>query len=84
MTDNSTVTRKSFFLSILFSLLLLVSSGMVAIYVMTDRSLEHSFMLLTTAKIIDEHFPEEIDWDEMLISAREAMFSNLDRYSSGL
>ena len=82
MTESDGYNRKSLFLSILFTIILLILSGITAIYVISDKSIEDAFMLTSAARTIDEYYPGELNWDEMLLSAREAMFENLDRYSS--
>ncbi len=82
MTNSTGFDRKSFFLSILFSLILLVSAGMISIYVMADKSVKEIQLLSNTIKAIDQNYFEPIDWDKMVTYARDAMFAKLDRYSS--
>ncbi len=82
MTNSTGFDRKSFFLSILFSLILLVSAGMISIYVMADKAVKEIQLLSNTIEAIDENYYEPVDWDEMITHARDAMFAKLDRYSS--
>ncbi len=82
MNDSSGFNRKSFFLAILFSLILLLSAGMISIYILADKSIKEIQILSNVFEAIDKNYHEEVDWDVLVSNARDAMFSNLDRYSS--
>ncbi len=82
MNDSTGFDRKSFFLSILFSIILLLSAGMLSIYVMADKTIKEMQLLSNAIEAIDQNYIEPVDWDKMISHARDAMFAKLDRYSS--
>ncbi len=82
MTNTTGFDRKSFFLSILFSIVLLLSAGMLSMYVIADKSIKEMQLLSNTMNAINENYPEQVDWDLLVSNARDAMFENLDRYST--
>lgn len=82
MTDSTGFDRKSFFLSIVFSLILLLSAGMISIYIIADKSIREVQLLSNAIEAIDKNYHEKVDWDSMISHARDAMFAKLDRYSS--
>ncbi|KAA3634763.1 MAG: S41 family peptidase [Calditrichaeota bacterium] len=74
--------QRSIFLTLVFSIILLLIAGGISIYVISDKSIEDILLLSSAARTIEDNYPDEIDWDEMILSARDAMFAKLDRYST--
>ena len=80
ITDEN--PRRSIFLTLVFSIILLLIAGGISIFVISDKSIEDILLLSSAARTIEDYYPEEVDWDEMILSARDAMFARLDRYST--
>ena len=68
--------RKSFFLSLLFTIILLVTAGSISIYVISDKTIEDMLLLSSAAMTIEENYPEDLNWDEMLLSLEKQCFQN--------
>jgi C-terminal peptidase prc len=82
MSQTEGYDRKSFFFSLIFIILLIMSAGMIGIYIISDTSIENSLVLSKAAIYIQDNYHSDIDWGEMTNSSRDAMFDLLDRYSS--
>ncbi len=81
MTQYPTFDRRSILIATtLLGAMILLSGGM-ALYVLSDPGLEHAFHMVTVARLVDEHHAGEVAWDHLVISGRRAMMDVLDRYS---
>ena len=56
----------------------------LAFFLLSDKNLEYPFYLQTGLNLIDHHYADSCDAGKMVESAREAIFSRLDRYSGYL
>ena len=82
MSQSDGFDRKSFLQSLLLLILLVVIAGGMGVYVLSDSDIDLAYALAAAATKIDLAYPEEIVWDDLIKSARDAMFDRLDRYSS--
>lgn len=73
--------RRTVVLSALFSFLLVLLCGSLGLIVLTDPDIERAFILPTVALQIERAYSGQVNWNDMLRSARQSMFSELDRYS---
>ncbi len=81
MTQYATFDRRSVLIStMLLSVMILLSGGM-ALYVLSDPGLEHAFHMVTVARLVEEHHAGEVNRGHLVISGRRAMMDVLDRYS---
>lgn len=74
--------RKAILLSLILIVLILVMSGSMALYVLSDRSIAQTQMVERAALAIEEHYFDDVNFDDLLQSARASMFDMLDRYST--
>ena len=82
MTKTTGFDRKSFILSILFSIVLLLLAGILSLYVISDKAVKEMYLLSNALEAIENNFFEPVDRDQMISDARDAMFAKLDRYST--
>lgn len=73
--------RRSFLMSMVFSAILIMLGGGMAIYVLSDSDLKSAYMLSTAVQRIEERYAGTVDWSRLMKSARDGMFDRLDRYS---
>jgi carboxyl-terminal processing protease len=74
--------RKALYVSVIILLLIVVLAGGMGVYVLSDPGLAEAFVLVRTAIIIDEYYPQKLNWHELISQGREQMFERLDRYSN--
>lgn len=82
MPEKSEFHRPKFILSVFLILFMILSSGIMGVYITADPSLKSVYTMLSAAQVIDQNYPDAIDWDRLGESGRQAMFAELDRYSS--
>ncbi len=82
MSYPQSLDRKALLLSALFIVLIVMITGGMAIYVMSDQVISDALALTAAAFSIDELYREEVDWQKLIVSGRRAMFERLDRYSA--
>ncbi len=82
MSHTPELDRKSLLLSLIFILILLLISGGMSLYILTDKSVEQALKLITAALKIEENYHADVDMNQLIVSAREEIFNRLDRYSS--
>ncbi len=76
--------KRSLFLSALFMVMIIIISGGMAIYVLSDQSVSDALSLTATAFRLDELYHDQVPWQTVIKDARGAMFEKLDRYSAYL
>ena len=54
----------------------------MSVYILSDKSIKEAFIFNNFARIILDHYSENLDSDKVIESARKAMFADLDRYST--
>ncbi len=82
---NSTpqlLDRKSLLQSLLFIIIVILIAGLMSVYILSDKSIKEAFIFNNFARIILDHYSENLDSDKVIESARKAMFADLDRYST--
>jgi C-terminal peptidase prc len=84
MDSNLPFDRRDILVSLFLLMAIVLISGSMAIYVLSDRTLAAMFLLERTAKVIDQNYAEQLDYDQLIRSARRGMFAELDRYSGYL
>ena len=82
MNQSDGYDRTSFLNSLILATLLVVIAGGMGVYVLSGRDFSLAYSLASAAAKIDSVYPEEIDREQLMKSARDAMFDRLDRYSS--
>ena len=82
MAQSPVLDRRTVVLSAIFLFLVIFLSGMTAVYVLSDKDLKQAFLFVGLTLEIENTYPGQVNWDELMNSAREAMFNELDRYSS--
>lgn len=81
MTPTPEFDRRSLLLSAVLAVVLVLLTGAMAVYVLSDRDLRAALNFGAVAADIDEIYPGHVDRDQLIRSAREAMFEKLDRFS---
>lgn len=74
--------RRQLVLSAALMFLLIMLSGGMGVFVLTDKSLHSSLLLAQTAVVIQKQSNGDLDWDQMFLSGVQSMTDKLDRYSS--
>jgi len=82
MKAPSGLDRKALLLSMIFIVLIILISGGMGVYVLSDASLEDAMIMTRAAFRIEELYRSEVDWPQLIASGRQGMFDRLDRYSS--
>ncbi len=81
MTQYATFDRRSILIATMLLGVMILLSGGMALYILSDPGLKHAFHMVTVARLVEEHHAGEVDWDHLVISGRRAMMDVLDRYS---
>lgn len=74
--------RKTILLSLVLIIIILISSGSMALYLISDPSIPQTQMVERAALAIEDHYFEKVNFNSLLESGRAAMFDMLDRYST--
>ena len=82
MSKNQFYDKKSLILTILFLALSIFIAGGMAVIVISDPAVRYSQSLFRAAKIIRDAHPDTVDWQRAMLSARQAIFEQLDPFSS--
>ncbi|MDZ4722524.1 MAG: S41 family peptidase [candidate division Zixibacteria bacterium] len=81
MTRTAKSLRREFVISSIFMVLIVLLSGAMGIYTVSDKSLQVAFKFTRTALALDSQYPGSLDWDRMFDQAVQGMMADLDRYS---
>jgi C-terminal peptidase prc len=81
MPQTPPLDRKSLALSLTLLVLMVLLSGVMGVYVLSDPDIAQAYLLASAVLKIDRHYVSQFDPDDLLASARQAMFEGLDRYS---
>jgi carboxyl-terminal processing protease len=84
MTTSSPNPRPSVLQAAILMVLIVLLAGGMAIYVVSDPGFHDASKLAQVANIVDQYYPEPVDWKKATRSALGAMFAKLDRFSSYL
>ena len=82
MNHPHTFDRKSLLVSALLIVVIVMIAGGMAVYVLSDPAVNEALILTSAAFRIDELYRDEVDWKALIVSARQGMFEQLDRYST--
>ena len=82
MNQTESFNKKTFLQSIIFFLILILLAGGMAVYVISDPEFEQALDMIAVAMEIDKIYPENINRHDLITAGQEAMFENLDRYST--
>ena len=74
--------RRSLLLSALFLFLIVLISGGMSVYVVSDPALRQVSKMARVAYVVDHNYMEEVDWNKASRDALDAMFGKLDRFSN--
>ncbi|HVP06572.1 MAG TPA: PDZ domain-containing protein, partial [Candidatus Acidoferrum sp.] len=81
MTSSPLPGRRIVLVSAILAFILILMSGGMALYVMSDPGLKDAFILPNVALQIQRAYVEPLDADKLIAAARNGMFERLDRYS---
>ncbi len=81
MNNSPVLDRKSFLLSMILIVLIVVIAGGIAIYVVSDPAITQALSISVAAIRIQEVYHNDVDWKALVTKGREAMLDKLDRYS---
>jgi len=79
--DQPLFDRKDLLTSLIIIVMILMLSGGMGVYVLADKGIKDAFSFAAVCLKIEELNLQGVDADQMLNSARRAMFNRLDRYS---
>ena len=82
MSQNQYFEKKSIILTVLFLALTISIAGGMAVIVISDPAVKYSQSLFRAAKIIRDVYPDRVNWQSAMLSARQAIFDQLDPFSS--
>jgi C-terminal peptidase prc len=82
MSDPQPLTRRTILLSALFSTLIVILTGGMAVYVLADRNISEALILARAAFSIDRLYQERVDWERLQTAGIDGILSELDRYST--
>lgn len=82
MRQNQYYEKRSLILTVLFLVLTISIAGAMAVIVISDPAVKYSQSLFKAAKIISDVYPDQVNWQSAMLSAREAIFDQLDPFSS--
>lgn len=78
---NSPVDKRSLVSTVLIVILIISLCGIMAVSVMSDSAIIYSQVLTRAALAIKRVYPEKLNWEEILVSARQSMMDELDPFS---
>ncbi|MEW6412057.1 MAG: S41 family peptidase [Candidatus Zixiibacteriota bacterium] len=81
MNNSPVLDRKSFLVSMILIVLIVITAGGMAVYVLSDPSISQALSISLAAIMIQEAYQGEVDWQALVESGRNAMLDKLDRYS---
>jgi len=81
MNSAAASQRRSLVLSALFLFLIVLISGGMSVYVVSDPALSQVSRMARIAYVVDRNYMEDIDWNQATRNALNAMFAKLDRFS---
>ena len=81
MSKNQYHEKKSLILTVLFLVLTISIAGAMAVIVISDPAVKYSQSLFRAAKIIRDVYPDPVNWQSAMLSARQAIFDQLDPFS---
>ena len=73
--------RRTLVQSALFSVLIVLCTGFMAVYVMADKDIQEALRLASVALEVERVYALEADYDQMFEAAMGSMMDKLDRYS---
>jgi len=82
MNDVPLSSRRIVLLTVGLMFLLVLISGGMGVYILSDKGLQHAVSWTKVAVEVEEMYPGQLDWEIMFDSAMNNMFRHLDRYSS--
>jgi carboxyl-terminal processing protease len=81
MTQDFPIDRRAIVLSAIFMFLLIILAGAAGVYILSDKGLKQALTFVNFTLELEDNYPGRLDWNQLLASARQAMFEQLDRYS---
>jgi C-terminal peptidase prc len=82
MTQPPPSDNRSLLQATVLAVLLLLISGGMAVYVLVDGDLKLALDFVRIATELEDVYPDPIDHERLISSARQAMLDKLDRYST--
>ncbi|MEE8149601.1 MAG: S41 family peptidase, partial [candidate division Zixibacteria bacterium] len=82
MTLNSSFDKRALILTLFFLMVTIGIAGVMGVIVISDPAVKYSQNFAKAAKIVRDVYPDTINWQSAMLSAREAMFAQLDQFSS--
>ncbi|MBN1211072.1 MAG: PDZ domain-containing protein [candidate division Zixibacteria bacterium] len=61
--------------------LIILLAGAAGVFILSDKGLRQALVFVNFTVQLEETYPGQLDWDRLYISARDAMFEQLDHYS---
>lgn len=84
MSSTNLFDRQAFLLTVVLMLVLVLSAGMMSVYVASDPGLKNAFLLVRVGEMIAEYAADDVDYDSLIEGGRRGMVDRLDRYSGYL
>jgi len=81
MNDSVLVSKRDILLACLLLTILILLSGGLGIYVLSDPGLRQAHTMIAAARQIGSWYHEEVDWPDAVRAARNGMVQMLDRFS---
>ncbi len=73
--------RRLLLWAITLFIVFILTIGAMSLFIMAEQDLYYPFRLISTMHLIKALYPDEFNGDSIMKQAREAVFSQLDRYS---
>jgi len=73
--------RRLLLWALVLFIVFILTIGCLSLYIMSDRNLYYSFRMITGLHLIKNLHPDKFNGDDIMLQARDAVFSRLDRYS---
>jgi carboxyl-terminal processing protease len=81
MTLNSSFDKKALILTLLLLIVTISIAGVMGVIVISDPAVKYSQSFARAASIVRDVYPDTVDWQSAMLSAREEMFAGLDPFS---
>ncbi len=82
MRETQPFDRHALVISVLFIFIIILLSGLMSVYLLASPSVKQAMLMVKVVDQIDKNYYEDIDYESSVSSGRQAMFDQLDRYSS--
>ncbi len=81
MNHQPEISKSALVISSLIVFFIILFCGLMTVVVITDPAVKYAQVLVRAAMTIRTAYPDSLDWERVMVSARQAMMNELDPFS---